>query len=321
MLQRAREIEMPWDVEARVPATSSEEETLLQEDSAGGLAHGIAPWPRASRWAGAAAVLLLCAAGAALGLGGDAGHTADAARPPQEATTFPPHPPRRADAQELAAILAGKAQMLQEMPETSDAFQEAKDAFKKGSSAAFNGSDFDEAYAKALFDNLTKGLGPKMRRDNGNSCADDEEIHAGLCYKTCELLTNGSHPYRVSAMSCCPTKNFCSPFKMRYKMSICGGYDVAGDSQGVSKCPHPPGTCLLNEELYMGTCYAKCSDLTQGEFTNRISAMTCCKKIGYKCMDPRNLKTSPSHSVGGGANDNDPATPDKAHAPLTSLTR
>ncbi|CAK0908764.1 unnamed protein product [Prorocentrum cordatum] len=319
MLQRAREIEMPWDVEARVPATSSEEETLLQ-DSASGFAHGIARCPRASRWAGVAA-LLLCGAVAALGIEGGAGRPADAGHPPQRATVFPPHPPRRADARELAAILAGKVQMLQEVPETSEAFQAAKESFKNASGAAFSGSEFDAEYAKALFDNLTKGLGPKMTRDDNNTCADDEEIHAGLCYKTCELLTNGTHPYRTSAMSCCPTKNFCSPLKMRYKMSICGGFDVAGDSQGISKCPHPPGTCLLNEELYMGTCYAKCSDLTGGTFTNRISPMTCCKKIGYKCMDPRNLKTSTSHNVGGGAVDNDPATPAGAHSPMTSLTR
>jgi len=290
------------------------------QESARGLNHGITRWSRASRWVGATA-LLLCVAGAALGLEGGAGRTADAARPPQKATTFPPHPPRRADTQEFAAILARKAQILQEMPETSDAFQKAKESFKNGSNAAFDGSEFDEEYAKTLFDNLTKGLGPKMNRDNNNTCADDEEIHAGLCYKTCALLTNGSHPYRISAMSCCPNKGFCNPFKMRSKVSICGGFDVAGDSQGVAKCPHSPGACLLNEEMYMGTCYAKCSDLTQGEATNRISAMTCCKKIGYKCMDPRNLNTSTSHNVGGGANDNDPTTPAGSHPPLTSLTR
>jgi len=37
-------------------------------------------------------------------------------------------------------------------------------------------------------------------------CLDDEELHLGVCYKKCTLLTEGTFPHRVAAATCCKTE-------------------------------------------------------------------------------------------------------------------
>ncbi|CAK0809569.1 unnamed protein product [Prorocentrum cordatum] len=118
-------------------------------------------------------------------------------------------------------------------------------------------------------------LFPRLQRHDGNLCYDDEEEHAGLCYKRCELLTFGTHPFRTSAFSCCRSAP-CDWDRTAFKMGICGGYSVSGDTAN-GMCPHTPGACLANEELLNGLCYKKCAILTVGEYMYRTGPSTCCK--------------------------------------------
>jgi hypothetical protein len=118
-------------------------------------------------------------------------------------------------------------------------------------------------------------LFPPLHRHDGNICYDDEETHAGLCYKRCDLLTFGTHPFRTSAFSCC-SRPPCQWDQTEYRVSICGGFDVSGDmANGI--CPHIPGACLANEELLNGLCYKRCAILTEGEYMFRTGPSTCCK--------------------------------------------
>jgi len=174
--------------------------------------------------------------------------------------------------------------------------------------------------AKALFD---KYLGyAKMARketmNDGNLCNDDEEQMKGLCYMKCSLLTNGTHPIRTSPMTCCE-KHPCSFFNQKVDAGLCSGYDVSG-ALLPGGCPHPPGTCLADEELKFNVCYKKCTILTDGMFPYRVAPLTCCKVQGYACFNPLNLDTNQDYDVGGGGGDGDKATPAESHLPLTSLT-
>ncbi|CAK0880256.1 unnamed protein product [Prorocentrum cordatum] len=76
------------------------------------------------------------------------------------------------------------------------------------------------------------------------------------------------------------------------KMSVCGGYDVAGDSAG-GGCPHQHGKCLDGEEMHLGMCYKKCSDLTKGKYKHRVAASTCCNTAGYHCFGMGRLAYPP----------------------------
>merc|ERR1719444_559187 len=37
------------------------------------------------------------------------------------------------------------------------------------------------------------------------ACLADEELHVGVCYKKCNLLTAGEYPHRTAAATCCKT--------------------------------------------------------------------------------------------------------------------
>jgi hypothetical protein len=177
-----------------------------------------------------------------------------------------------------------------------------------------------EAYGRQIFDRYSRNRAPDNDRSDGNTCADDEELFMGLCYKKCEQLTNSSHNVRTSAWSCC-TQHACNPLtQMKHSIGMCSGYDVGGDSQGPGACPHPPGSCLDNEEMFLGTCYAKCSDLTNGAYQHRFNTFQCCTTTGMSCFLPSNVDTSTRYAAGGGKGDYDSSTPATAHAPLTSLT-
>mmetsp|Transcript_47742 Transcript_47742/g.128813 ORF Transcript_47742/g.128813 Transcript_47742/m.128813 type:complete len:241 (+) Transcript_47742:3-725(+) len=136
---------------------------------------------------------------------------------------------------------------------------------------------------------------------DGNTCPDDEEEHAGLCYKKCSLLT-GDHPIRTSAFSCCKEAP-CTLLNQKVKFRICSGFDVAGDSQG-GGCPHGRGACYVDEELHADRCYKRCSLLTSGDYMFRSAAETCCKYDPHKsvvpCLDPRHTNTSQAFAAGGG---------------------
>jgi hypothetical protein len=160
---------------------------------------------------------------------------------------------------------------------------------------------------------------PKMRVGDGNPCPDDEEHSGGLCFKKCSDLTGGTHPIRTSAFSCCRSKP-CGFSNTLTHMGMCFGYDVSADSQA-SRCPHSPGACLTNEEEFSGMCYKKCSELTNGEYNNRVAAATCCKKTGWECFLFTNIKTDASFTVGGGAGDHNSGTPREGHPAMTAITR
>eukprot|EP00440_Ansanella_granifera_P038110 gb/GFBE01041348.1/.p1 GENE.gb/GFBE01041348.1/~~gb/GFBE01041348.1/.p1 ORF type:complete len:427 (+),score=53.97 gb/GFBE01041348.1/:1-1281(+) len=153
---------------------------------------------------------------------------------------------------------------------------------------------------------------------DSNPCADTEELYGGLCYKKCSILTDGSHPIRTSSWTCCESHP-CGITNQAGSVGgsiMCDGFDV-GDA---SKCPHAPGACLTDEELFLGNCYKKCEILTQGAFPTRVGPDSCCKGEGLGCLDPRQDKTSSSYAVGGGQGDHDASTPSGVHAPLVGVT-
>jgi len=156
-------------------------------------------------------------------------------------------------------------------------------------------------------------------RHDGNICADDEELFHKLCYKKCRLFDNGKFPYRSTPFSCCETSP-CGLFNHRLRMKICSGYNVAGDSYK-DACPHTPGACLDNEELYLGKCYKRCSILTNLSFPFRLAPATCCKvPAKVACMNPALSKVSLDFSVGGGRYFGDATSPSQPHFPIPKLT-
>lgn len=158
---------------------------------------------------------------------------------------------------------------------------------------------------------------PTENMYDNNPCDDSEELYGGLCYKKCSLLTQGSHPIRTSSWTCCE-QHPCTLNQLGKigETIACDGYDVGSNT----RCPHAPGACLTDEELFLGQCYQKCLILTQGEFPTRVGAASCCQTSGMGCLDPRKDKTDSNFNRGGGQGDNDPATPGETHGPLTNLT-
>jgi len=123
------------------------------------------------------------------------------------------------------------------------------------------------------------------------TCCDNEEMHMGLCYKKCSLLTNNSFPYRTSAFNCCKDASVLMcllPSEEDLSDSLVPGtgYDVDGHGS----IPHPAGKCFDDEEDFLGTCYKTCSLLTFGEYPLRAAASTCCKE--QPCYNIFNLKSS-----------------------------
>jgi hypothetical protein len=162
-------------------------------------------------------------------------------------------------------------------------------------------------------------LTPAENLHDGNVCADNEEELGGLCYKKCSVLTSGEAPIRTSPWTCCENHP-CGLTNQRGSVGhtvLCKGFDVSG----TDTCPHKPGACLNNEEMYLGVCYKRCSILTKDEYPNRVAPATCCKANGITCLDfLYHLKTRPDFAVGGGKGDHDASTPALPHAPQTRLT-
>jgi len=133
---------------------------------------------------------------------------------------------------------------------------------------------------------------------DGNVCGDNEELFGGLCYKQCQLLTGGKDAIRTSPWTCCQSH----PCTVNQKLGIsarvaCTGFAVAGDGS----CPHKPGACLQDEELFLGVCYKKCSLLTNDAYPTRVTPATCCAGSGLDCLDFRKDYTSKEFAIGGGA--------------------
>lgn len=183
---------------------------------------------------------------------------------------------------------------------------------------------------------------PKANTTDHNPCANDEEFHAGLCYDKCSSLTKEKYTFRQSAWTCCskpacdvhdfhgvsdllPGNNFgCC----RHNMGFCSGFDIAGMREGKKICPHQPGACLVDEELFLGTCYKKCAELTQNIYPHRVASATCCKVADGTCMfqdgandgfDGKAL-TKKSFNVGGGCGDGSALTNCQPHGPQATLT-
>jgi len=151
----------------------------------------------------------------------------------------------------------------------------------------------------------------------GQVCADYEEDHAGLCYTKCSILAGPDYPHRGTPWTCCkdsPCK--WNRFKHGFGFIACSGFAVAGPQES-SACPHGHGSCMGNEELFMGSCYKTCKELTNGQFPYRKAAASCCKTSStISCMNPMNDQTNANFNVGGGQGDGDPSTPGGPHMPL-----
>jgi len=144
-----------------------------------------------------------------------------------------------------------------------------------------------------------KELVPPENLHDGNICKHNEEFHAGLCYKKCSLLTGGTDVIRTSPWTCCEKEPCTLNQKLKLGLKVmCTGYAISGDGT----CPHKPGSCLIDEEMWLGTCYKKCSILSNQEFTHRVAPATCCKKTGaLSCLAfPWKSYTSKEFAVGGG---------------------
>lgn len=174
--------------------------------------------------------------------------------------------------------------------------------------------------------NILNPFAPVEKMNDGNACQDDEEFLGGLCYAKCSSLTQGKATYRMSAFACCEKKD---PTQCGFKNQIfnfapCSGLDVGGTIGGKSgQCPHTPGSCLTNEEYFLGSCFMKCTSLTSGDFPTRTSPTTCCKGTGIQCLTPSNVKISSAFDVGGGiinAGSQQSDVPKVPHSPIQDLT-
>ena len=184
---------------------------------------------------------------------------------------------------------------------------------------------------KPTDDPSKSALAPQVASSDQDPCSSDQELSGGLCYAKCSLLTQGSHPCRSSAWSCCAVADGPSCAEKASMEScwvhpgFCFGYAVAGmeeAKQQGSNCPTNLGGCLVNEEMFMSQCYKKCRDLTGGTHTKRVGAATCCNKgSDFECLWPGNLKSDPSYNVGGGLGDHNSGTPSHSHLPMKSLAQ
>ncbi|CAK0869174.1 unnamed protein product, partial [Prorocentrum cordatum] len=152
------------------------------------------------------------------------------------------------------------------------------------------------------------------------SCKKIEELYGGMCYIKCSILTNGTHNYRLSGLSCCNGTSAMNCFYNPSQISTKSWY-AAGGGRFATKAPGNSTKCSNPEtEEHAGMCLKKCSLLTDGEFPYRVTVATCCKEKSLKCLQASYRKTSAAfgHRMDGGvppANDEDPALQGIAGAP------
>lgn len=162
-------------------------------------------------------------------------------------------------------------------------------------------------------------ISPVNNMTDGNRCGDDEEQFGPLCYQQCYILTNGLYPHRTTPFSCCASQTGCGISNQKITvpniLKPCSGFDVAGTTENRGGCPHAPGACLLDEEMFLDVCYKQCS-LINSKYAYRVSPLTCCKdKEKLECLNPFEDRTNAGNDVGGGVDD--AASP---HGPLIALT-
>eukprot|EP00913_Durusdinium_trenchii_P028789 g26996.t1 len=111
----------------------------------------------------------------------------------------------------------------------------------------------------------------------------------------CEPVdSNGEHKCQLS-------QNAIASILSSPSLMPCHGYDIAGTREGKKRCPHAPGICLKDCQLYLGTCFKKCSVLTNGAFPHRKAFATCCKAESlFQCLMPGEAKTDQAFAEGGG---------------------
>jgi len=151
------------------------------------------------------------------------------------------------------------------------------------------------------------------------ACLDNEETMLGVCYKKCSLLTNTNYPYRVGPATCCKKGGLsCLYFWKTYTSKE---FNVGGGRKGV-------GACLQEEEMLLGTCYKKCSLLTDDTHPHRLGPFTCCgarRKFPHieggvwhlGCLDLRKMKSMPNFAAKGNRTEVEYGSP---HFPLPHLT-
>jgi len=151
------------------------------------------------------------------------------------------------------------------------------------------------------------------------ACLDNEETMLGICYKKCSLLTNKNFPHRVGPATCCKTGGLsCLYFWKTYTSKE---FNVGGGRQGV-------GACFEDEEMMLGTCFKKCSILTDNTHPHRLGPFTCCgarQKFPHVeggvwhlgCLDLRKMTSRPNFAVNGNRTEVEYGS---AHLPLEHLT-
>jgi len=166
---------------------------------------------------------------------------------------------------------------------------------------------------------VSSPLAPHEALKDGNKCPSDEEESEGTCFKKCYDLTGGYYPIRTSAFSCCAAEP-CSFFNSKIHVGFCSGFDVSGDAEG-DGCPSFEGACLVDEEMFGGLCYKKCSLFPDGPiYSTRVAPNVCCSKHGFMCLLPKYFKFSMDFAVGGGKGDGNAQTPAEPHLPMKQLT-
>jgi len=161
------------------------------------------------------------------------------------------------------------------------------------------------------------GIPSKVGQEAGGNqkCKANEELFEDLCYMQCKYLTNGTFALRTSAWTCCRahTAGECFVSNQGLHFGFCSGYDVGGDGRS---CPHLPGDCLDNEEMFLGQCYEKCSILTNGQKPHRTSPISCCEtSLGLSCFMPGKVVVGHNMNTAGGAGDGDASTPANPYSP------
>lgn len=87
------------------------------------------------------------------------------------------------------------------------------------------------------------GSGFNVAGDGGHPhpmgmCDGNEELHLGMCYKKCSILTSSEYPIRSAVDTCC--KKMPCLWGLKTKGGrYCTGYGVGGGLVPAHRCPHP----------------------------------------------------------------------------------
>jgi len=151
-----------------------------------------------------------------------------------------------------------------------------------------------------------------LRPADTGGCYEDEELHEGLCYKRCAILTLGQEPVRVSPFQCCTHPAPCFG-KLDIEPTLCSGYAVGGKASG-NGCARQPALCLQSEEFAGGLCYMRCNLLSYGLLPYRSTSDTCCKANSPLAMlVPGECDTDEVFNMAGGGQDS--SVPGVPHPP------